>query len=169
MYHAHVDEVRQQQAGLEGALIVREPGLTRSPDEHVIFIKGSRLGGRRQRPEINGETNPDTVILHVGRQARLRILSLNTYGPVPIVSLTARPDSAPILTRDTLLVQWRLVAKDGTDLPATVQTLRSAEVVVTMGETYDFVYTPQRPGQLRLEMRANTIGVVLARVPIRVE
>ena len=63
MYHAHVDEVRQQSGGLVGALIVRDPGAAVSPDEHVFFLKGSRLGPNRDAPlDINGEANPDTVV-----------------------------------------------------------------------------------------------------------
>jgi FtsP/CotA-like multicopper oxidase with cupredoxin domain len=171
MYHAHVDEVRQQEAGLEGALIVRDPGVVRSTDDQVFFIKGSRFGGpkHRGRPEVNGQMNPDTVVLHVGRPARFRILSLATNSPVPIASLTTRPDSAPILIRDTLLAQWRPVAKDGADLPAGEQRTRPAQFVISIGETYDFEFTPERRGHLRFELRANLNGTLLARVPIRVE
>ena len=35
-----------------------------------------------------------------------------------------------------------------------------------MGETYDFEYTPQQRGTLRLEVRTSQL---VARVPIRVE
>jgi hypothetical protein len=39
-----------------------------------------------------------------------------------------------------------------------------------MGETYDYMYTPARPGQLRIEVRtAGQKGILLARVPVRVE
>jgi FtsP/CotA-like multicopper oxidase with cupredoxin domain len=159
MYHAHVDEPREEQAGLEGALIVREPGAVPSPDEHVFFFKG---GG------INGEPNPDTVVLHAGRPARLRFFNLANWEVLTSFTLTSRPDSALRLANDTLLLRWRPLAKDGFDLPPAQQLLRPARQLVSMGETYDFEYTPERPGTLRLELRGPN-GQLIFRVPIRVE
>jgi FtsP/CotA-like multicopper oxidase with cupredoxin domain len=166
MYHAHVDEVREQLGGLEGALIVRDPGAVPSSDDHVFFLKGFVTDVTTHPVEVNGEANPDTVVLHVGRPARLRILNLSSETPVPTFSLTARPDSAMINGRDTMVVSWRPVAKDGFDLPGAMQASRSARQVVSIGETYDFEYTPVQKGTLRLEVRTNQL---LVRVPIRVE
>ena len=83
-------------------------------------------------------------------------------------SLTSRPDSALRLANDTLLVRWRRLAKDGFDLPPAQQVPRPAHQLVTMGETYDFEYTPVRQGTLRLELRGPE-GQLIFRVPIRVE
>jgi len=158
MYHAHVDEPREEQTGLEGALIVRDPGSPLSPDDHVFFFKG---GG------INGEPNPDTVVLHAGRPARLRFFNLANWEVMTFFSLTSRPDSALRLANDTLVVGWRPLAKDGFDLPP-AQVSRAARQLVSMGETYDFEYTPVRQGTLRLELRGPE-GQLIFRVPIRVE
>ncbi len=159
MYHAHVDEPREEQAGLEGAVIVREPGVGPSPDEHEFFFKG---GG------INGERNPDTVVLHAGRPARLRFFNLANWEVMTFFSLTSRPDSALRLANDTLLVRWRRLAKDGFDLPSAQQLPRAARQLVSMGETYDFEYTPVQQGTLRLELRGPE-GQLLFRVPIHIE
>jgi FtsP/CotA-like multicopper oxidase with cupredoxin domain len=177
MYHAHVDEVWQQAGGLEGALIVREPGATRSPDDHAFFIKGFRRafaahGTEAQNAvEINGSANLDTVVIHAGHPARFRLLSLATANPVPLVSLTARPDSVYNIDVDSELVSWRPLAKDGFDIPDAERTMRPARLAVSIGETYDFEYTPDHPGLLQLEVRLQQIfgGTLLARVPIRVE
>jgi FtsP/CotA-like multicopper oxidase with cupredoxin domain len=176
MYHTHMDDVREERAGLEGALVVRDPGVAPSSDDHVIFLKGSRRGDISHPLEINGEANPDTVVLRVGQRARLRILSLAWTNPNPVVALTARPDSARNGLRDTLLARWTPLAKDGLDLPASARMQRPARQVISMGETYDFEFTPARIGTLRLEVRGDppfAIGVpsgrLLARVPIRVE
>ena len=179
MYHSHVDEVWQQTAGLEGALVVRDPGLMPSTDEHLFFIKGARhaIGAHRTTTsatdiiEISGAANPDTIVLHVGRPARLRFLSLATANPEPRLLLTARPDSAFELPNDTMIVQWRPISKDGFDLPASERTLRPAGQTISIGETYDFEYLPERPGFLRLEVRINPQfgGGLLARIPIRVQ
>jgi manganese oxidase len=177
MYHAHINEVRQQGSGLVGALLVRDPGTTASADEHVFFLKGSRLGPSAVFPlDINGVANPDTVVLHVGRPARLRFMSLASVNPNATVWITARPDSLFINRDDSMVVRWRPIAKDGADLPAAARAERLARQIVSMGETYDFEYTPSRRGILRLEVRAanpppgfGAPGVLLARVPIRVE
>jgi len=159
MYHAHVDEPREEQVGLEGALIVRDRGVGSSPDDHVFFFKG---GG------INGDPRPDTVVFHVGRPARLRLFNLANWEVTTFFSLTARSDSAAHLANDGSLVRWRLLAKDGFDAPAAQRSPRSARQLVSMGETYDFDYTPTRRENLRLEVRGPE-GRLIRSVPIRVE
>jgi len=168
MYHAHVDDVREQLAGLEGALIVRDRGVP-SSDDHVFFLKG--LGtAKAHRLEINGQTNPDTVVLHVGRTARLRFMNLTMNVPTPSFFLTARPDSVVQIANDTMLVRWRLVAKDGFNLPAKVQVPRPAEQTVGMGETWDVAFAPERRGVLTLELRGGVAPHrLLVRVPFRVQ
>jgi FtsP/CotA-like multicopper oxidase with cupredoxin domain len=177
LYHAHVDEVRQQSAGLVGPLLVRDPGAVVSPDDHVFFLKASRLGPNAAIPlDINGEVNPDTVVLHVGRPARLRFIGLSSVNPNATVWLTARRDSSYGNIADTMVVRWRPVAKDGADLPANARAEQLARQIVSMGETYDFEYTPSRRGTLRIEVRTanpppgfGPPGQLLVRVPIRVE
>jgi hypothetical protein len=68
-----------------------------------------------------------------------------------------------------MIVRWRPLAKDGFDLPAAQQVPRPASQVVSMGETYDFEYTPLHKGTLRLEVRGVTDRLLKIRVPIRVE
>lgn len=169
MYHAHVDEVIQQAAGLEGALIVRDRADPPSGDDHVFFLKG--VANSRQHPvEVDGRAMPDTVVLHVGRTARFRLINLATVNAAPIVDLTANPDSALTRPRDTMIVRWRPLAKDGYDVPVTAQVPVPARQDVADGETYDFAYTPRSAGMLQLEFRTNGPDRRLfIRVPIRVE
>lgn len=170
IYHSHVDEVRQHAAGLAGALIVHDGRAAAEPGDHEFFLKGARDANAASPLEINGLANPDTVVLAVGRPARLRFMSLAIFNPNATVSLTARPDSSFKNLRDTMLVRWRPVAKDGGDLPRDARVERPARQIVSMGETYDFAYTPTRRGNLRVEVRAITPnGVLFVRVPIRVE
>jgi manganese oxidase len=177
MYHAHVNEVRQQESGLVGALVVRDPGAPQPTDEHVFFLKGSRFGTNADNPfDVNGQVNPDTIVIHVGKPARLRFMSLAMVNPNATVWLTARPDSSLINRDDAMVVRWHAVAKDGADLPAGARGERLARQIVGMGETYDFEYTPTQRGALRLEVRSanpppafGPPGKLLSRVPIRVE
>jgi FtsP/CotA-like multicopper oxidase with cupredoxin domain len=173
MYHSHADDVVQQTAGLVGALIVQDGPSSARPDDYTIFLKGGREAfiKRQALLEINGVSNPDTIMLRAGRPARLRIMSLALASPNATVTLTTRPDSLGTLSSaDTMLVRWEPIAKDGADLAASARAPRLARQIVGMGETYDYMYTPVRPGQLRIEVRtAGQKGVLLARVPVRVE
>lgn len=81
-----------------------------------------------------------------------------------------REDSSSANLRDTLVVQWRPVAKDGAELPEGMRAVRLARQIVSMGEIYDFEFTPAQRGLFRVEVRgAGSGGRLLARVPIRVE
>ena len=171
IYHSHVDEPRQQRAGLAGPLIVRDRTDINTRDDLFFFIKNARAGGLAGPEfEINGKANPDTLVLRVGRQYRLRLIGLQVTNPNAAVTLTARPDSVVGNPRDTLLVQWRPLSKDAIELPHAEQTLRLARQEVTMGETYDFAFVPTKPGQLRMEVRVSVPRPhLMVRVPIRVE
>lgn len=182
MYHAHVDEVREQVGGLEGALIVRDRGADLYRDDFTFFLKESRLvswsgpASKPALPEINGQAEPDTIVLHVGQPARLRLLNLGTRQivSVPVFRLATSWGRGRDV-EDTTDVQWRPIAKDGFDRPASARTARQASQIISMGETYDFEYTPRQRGVMRLEV----VSVVppgsaakhklLVAVPIRVE
>ena len=169
MYHSHVDEPRTHRAGLVGALLVREPDDP-GADDHAFLVKAAQSGRAGAVVDINGRQVPDTVVLHAGRPARFRLANLTRNNPNATFWLTARVDSARVLSRDTLVVPWRPLAKDGYDLPAAARTPRLARQVVSMGETYDFEFTPATRGVLRLEVRAaGAQRGLLNRVPIRVE
>ena len=173
--HVHVPLARrrrvQQTAGLVGALIVQDGPPSARPDDHPIFLKGGREAfiNPRAQLEINGVSIPDTIVLRAGRPARLRFMSLSFTNPNATVTLTARPDSLRRYARyDARPVgagrEGRRGPSGGGRAP------RVARQIVSMGETYDYTYTPMRPGQLRIEVRtAGQKGILLARVPVRVE
>lgn len=82
----------------------------------------------------------------------------------------ARSDSVTGNPRDTLLVEWRRVAKDAIELPKAERMPRHAREEISMGETYDFEYVPTKPGALRIEVRVAVPRPRLTvRAPIRVE
>jgi hypothetical protein len=56
------------------------------------------------------------------------------------------------LVRDSSVLRWRAVAKDGFTLPARQATARPSEANVASGETADFEFTPDAPGDLALEI-----------------
>jgi FtsP/CotA-like multicopper oxidase with cupredoxin domain len=169
LYHSHVDEPRHHRAGLVGALIVRDAPLVDPSIDRIFILKSSLGSADDDAREINGQTSPDTVILRAGRTYRFRIGNLSIGTPNATVSLTARPDEAPGPGRDTMVVPWRPVAKDGADLPPSARTMVPAVQVVSIGETYDFEVEPAVSGSLRLEVVAPALRRVTVRVPIRVE
>ena len=170
IYHSHVNEPYQHRGGLLGALIVREPGARDTESERIVFLKSSRVRGAPTPIEIGGQAIPDTTVLQAGRPYRFRLINLTTLNPNATVTITAWPDSSFRNFRDTLIGQWRPLAKDGADLPAAQRTPRLARQIVGMGETYDFELIPKERGHLRLEVRgAGANGRLLNRIPIRVD
>lgn len=170
IYHTHANEPTQHRAGLLGALIVVDSALGVPADDHTIFLKTARAGFNAEPVlDINGQANPDTIVLHAGRPARLRLISLALINPSAAVQVTSRRDSVRTLAADSLLLQWRPLAKDGADLPEAARVPHRARQVMAMGETYDFELTPERPGILRIEVRGAGGGRLLGRVPVRVE
>jgi len=169
IYHSHVDEQRHHRAGLAGALIVRDALPADTTTEHLFFIKSARGATAAFPMEINGQVNPDTVVLRSGQRYRFRFIGLSVTSPNATVYLTARPDSSLMNLRDTMLVRWRPLAKDGADLPEAERTLRPAQQAVSIGETYDVEFQPLQRGELRIEVRPPSAGRLTVRVPVRVE
>jgi FtsP/CotA-like multicopper oxidase with cupredoxin domain len=158
MYHPHADETRQQQAGLSGTLLVVD-SLARFDREHdkVLMLTVPRLSADGAKVLINGSLAPDTLRLRAGERYRLRLVDLHTY----------RPSMIGRLLRDTTLVTWRALAKDGMPLPADRATMRHAMQQMGNGETYDFELVPERAEDLTLTVRA-ALGQLLATLPVRV-
>jgi manganese oxidase len=171
IYHSHVNEPIQHRAGMLGPLIVVD-SLGAPRDEATVFLKSARAGAAAQPTptlDINGQINPDTITLHVGRPVRLRLISLALLNPNAVVILTSRPDSAAVLRADSLVLRWQPIAKDGADLPAAMRAPRVARQIIAMGETYDFEFIPASRGNLRIEVRGAGGGGLLGRIPIHIE
>jgi hypothetical protein len=70
------------------------------------------------------------------------------------------------LLRDSVPVSWEGLAKDGADLPPGQAIQRPAALLIAVGETYDFEFTPTR-GEYRLvaEIRKQPVwtGSMVAR------
>jgi manganese oxidase len=158
IYHPHADEVRQQQAGLSGALVVvDDPAAFDPARDIVVLVTVPRREADGDRVLLNGSLSPPALSLQVGTRYRLRLVNIHTYRP----SMIAR------LARDAGPVTWRAVAKDGMELPPERATARPAVQQIGNGETYDFEFTPTAPGDLRLTVSA-AAGALLASMPVRV-
>ena len=117
MYHPHADDVRQQQAGLSGAIVVLEPGATFNPEQDIVLLVSvPRRASDGATVFLNGTSTPPARDWRVGVRYRLRVVNIHTFRP----SMIAR------LVRDSTLLTWRAIAKDGMDLPADQATVRPA-------------------------------------------
>ena len=158
IYHPHADEVRQQEAGMSGAIVVLDNPDAYDPVHDVVLLVSTP---RRQADGatvfLNGTNAPRPLDMRIGERYRLRLVNIHTYRP----SMIAR------LMRDSTLLEWRAVAKDGRDLPRDQATMRPAQQQSGNGETYDFEFTPTAPGDVRFTM-SSAVGDRLVSMPIRV-
>jgi FtsP/CotA-like multicopper oxidase with cupredoxin domain len=159
IYHTHVDELRQEPAGLAGPLIVLEPGERYDPatDLPVLITSPADSTEARRAVLLNGSLTPPPVELRAGVAHRLRFINI-TVG---------RPGMRMELRRDSTLLEWRVIAKDGADLPATRMVVGPARQPISIGETVDVEVTPSAPGEMRLEARTAG-GALLGVMPVRI-
>lgn len=156
IYHTHIDDVRQMESGLYGALLVLPPGqVYDSTTAHTLVF------GWHEYPDtlevlLNGSTHPPPLLLRAGVTHRLRIIMIPPAGTGDV-----------LLWSDTALVTWRAVAKDGADLASNQATLRPARQRISVGETYDFEFMPAGPATLRLELRDGPDVLVTMPVEVR--
>ena len=158
IYHTHVNELRQEPAGMSGPLIVLEPGQRYDPATDIPVLIGTPRDSadEAQLVLLNGRRTPARLDVRVGVPHRLRLINI-TLG---------RPSMRVELRRDTTLLSWRALAKDGSELPAARQLTRPARQMISIGETYDFEVTPAAAGEYRLEVRKAN-GVLIAVMLLR--
>ena len=158
IYHPHADEVRQQQAGLSGAIVVVDDLASYDSGHNVVLLVSTpRRDADGGTVLLNGTNAPQPLEMRVGERYRVRLVNIHT----------ARPSMIARLMRDSTVLTWRAVAKDGRDLPPDQATVRPAIQQSGNGETYDFEFTPTTPGGLRFTMSSG-VGVLLVSMPILV-
>jgi FtsP/CotA-like multicopper oxidase with cupredoxin domain len=162
IYHTHWHDQGQLENGIYGPLIVLPTGqkFDAAADKTFLFSLGvfDPLG---ELLLINGHPQPAPLKLVTGRKYRYRLINISPNNEGMRASL--RKAGIP--------VQWRIIAKDGTDLPLEAAAMQTAEFHITVGETYDFEFEASTPQQLALEvylpgpkLRA-TQGLVFAASP----
>jgi FtsP/CotA-like multicopper oxidase with cupredoxin domain len=158
MYHPHADEVRQQQAGLTGAIVVvDDPSTYRAEHDVVVLLTTPRRAADNQTVYINGSNSPPAREWRVGERYRIRFINLHT----------SRPGMIGKIMRDSTTLTWRAIAKDGADLPPDRKITGPALQQIGNGEAYDFEFTPTATGDMRFVVTQSN-GVHLATMPIRV-
>ena len=157
IYHTHVDEPRQQPAGLSGALLVvdEDKPYDVSTDIPVLITTPRSAETARRAVLLNGRLEVPSVELRAGVPYRFRLINITT----------GRPGIRVEVKRDSTLAQWRALAKDGADLPDEARVMVPARRPITIGETYDFELTPREAGAMQLEVRSGA-GALLASMPL---
>jgi FtsP/CotA-like multicopper oxidase with cupredoxin domain len=158
IYHTHLDDVRQQRAGLSGALLVLDDPASYDPArDWVMLVTTPRKAADVNTVLLNGTTTPAAREMRAGERYRLRFINVHTN----------RPSMRMRLLDGETLVRWRIVAKDGMDLPTDQLRDGTSEIQMGNGETYDAEFVPTRAGELRLDI-TNAIGGLLTSMPIHV-
>jgi manganese oxidase len=127
-------------SGLYGALIVLPEGTTFDPKSDKVLVL-SRNGKRKDGELlVDGSTTPAPLALRAGVRYRLRFIDILANNSIVI---NAVQDGKP--------VEWTPIAKDGTDLPSVQSVATPASFTIAPGETYDFTFTPEKPGKIEFK------------------
>jgi len=140
IYHTHWHDEAQLTGGVHGPLIVLAPGEAYDPaiDKSFLFSVGPQEPFGTAMLLMNGTPQPSTMRLKTGTTYRLRFMNITPS--VDNLRVSLRKAGTP--------VQWRLLAKDASNVKGT--PMRDADQMVAVGETYDFEYRAAEPGELTL-------------------
>jgi manganese oxidase len=148
IYHTHWHDQTQIQNGLYGPLIVLEPGQKLDPDLDRTFVFSvgvyPPLGFMML---INGQPGPDPLPLHTGKRYRFRLINITDDGSDMRVRFLLKG----------ALISWRVVAKDGADLPPTQIVTTPADMFLTVGATCDVEVTLDQPGFAALRISSELL------------
>lgn len=154
MYHTHLNDNQQLSSGLYGPIVVLEPGERFDPVHDLVYVAGWN-GPTGRHMLVNGDSVGPVLRLRVGERHRLRFVS---------IGIANRP--LFVLTRDSLPVRWRPLAKDGQDLPTVGAVPGPARVALAAGEIADMEFVPDQAGSYQLA--AMWLGVPFWRQRIEV-
>jgi FtsP/CotA-like multicopper oxidase with cupredoxin domain len=164
IYHTHMHDLQLLQ-GLYGALIVLNPGETYKPEVDKIFLisqggqglyvpkmlnKNADLFGKN-KSLLNGTSTPEILYFKKGNRYRFRIINIGTQNFGHHISIK----------QNDQLVSWTLIAKDGISLRKNQQQLKPSSQRVAIGETFDFEFSPDKPGDYRIKKSIMTLSMKL--------
>jgi FtsP/CotA-like multicopper oxidase with cupredoxin domain len=155
IYHTHLNDMEQITSGAYGPIVVLDPAEKFDPEvDHTITAGWNGMGRFPDiRLALNGDSSPPPMVLKHGKTHRLRIVNIGAAARFNF-----------ILRRDTTMVTWSPLAKDGFDLPQAARAPRAASQLISTGETFDAEWTPLRKGEY--EITANNGGRVYGRMKL---
>ena len=126
-------------------MIVLEPGQRFDPETDKTFLFTRSGEGESEPLQLNGSPQPVPLKLKVGQRYRFRFINMTPTDSD--LKFSMLDGDKPI--------KWKAVAKDGQTLPPEQAMFKEAkEQPLTVGETYDFEYEPEKPGELYLQASA---------------
>lgn len=142
IYHTHAEDPNQLSGGVYGALIVLEPGESFDAEHERLLVLGTREPAfTTKRLTVNGSEQPSPMLLTHGVKYRVRIIDMAPNLPANL-QLGSKEHPAT----------WRAIAKDGAVLPARLVKTGDATLHIASGETYDFEFQPDTPGEIPLQV-----------------
>jgi FtsP/CotA-like multicopper oxidase with cupredoxin domain len=137
IYHTHWHDETQLLNGLYGPLIVLEPGQKFDPElDRIIVFSEGQYAPFGYLLLVNGHPEPNPLELHAGTRYRLRFINITDEAE----------DLRVRLTNKNVPAQWKVIARDGVDLPPAQLRTSAADMEITVGETYDVEYQADAPG-----------------------
>ena len=126
-----------------GPIIVMPSGAKFDPETDKTFLFA--LGPQNPFGPVvllNGLPQPTAMQLRTRTKYRFRLINISTaFGSLRVA-----------LKNNGALISWRLLKKDGADLPeAFTSQLSPADLQVSVGETYDVEFETNDPQQILLE------------------
>jgi len=145
IYHTHWHDRAQLLNGLYGPLIILEPGqkFDSDLDRPFVFSMGT-YAPFGLLLLMNGNPQPDMMVMHTGTRYRLRFINICDDEGDLRVRLTSINSETPL--------KWKVIAKDGMNLPAAQLKMAPGEIAITVGETYDVEFQAESTGLARLEI-----------------
>lgn len=157
MYHIHSEQFDELNSGLYGPLIVLEAGQDWTPDkDHLFVLSNGGPGDSHSTIFVNGSAMPEAIEMQRGVPQRLRFMSI-----------PANAEFSVRLLDGDQPVSWRQIARDGADFSADRIVESRALTRVDVGITKDFQFTPDKPGELILEVDLRVRGHP-TRMPLRI-
>jgi manganese oxidase len=152
IYHTHINDVEQLTSGMYGPIIVLEPGEKYDPTRDHTFTIGWDGPEQPAHILINGDSMPPPLEIKAGTTHRLRFVNIG-----PALRFLIRLD------RDTSMVTWKSLAKDGADLPTASRKTGPSFTLLDVGETFDAEFNPPAPGEYRLSVVNRPLNILRTR------
>lgn len=142
IYHTHAADPNQLSGGVYGGLIVLEPGESFDAEHDRLLVIGARDASFfTTRITVNGSEELSPMVFSRGARYRLRVINMAPNLPANV-----------LLGSNEHPATWRAVAKDGAKIPSRLAKPGDALLHIASGETYDFEFQPDAPGEIPLQI-----------------
>ncbi len=152
IYHTHAADPKQMSGGVYGGIIVLEPGESFDAEHDRLLVIGTRdVSFFARQITVNGSQELSPMLFSRDTLYRLRLINI-------ALNLAANVQ----LGSERHLAKWLAVAKDGATVPARLAVPSDARLHIASGETYDFEFRSDVPGEIPLRFENMLNGANLS-------